>query len=159
MTASRRERHKRLYHLYGFLPDGRPQRAPRGAAVRDRNLCDLVAPEDRPQSYCTSQKAKGCAPDRRGPPRGALYRRADGPRANPRHGPELPAHSTAAPAARCQRDSWESGFSQRSYLKKNFFLSLFIYFERGRDSASGGGAEREGNRIPSRLSLHCQHTA
>ena len=30
-----------------------------------------------------------------------------------------------------------------------FFLSLFIYFERVRDSTSGGGAERE--RLLSRL--------
>ena len=27
-----------------------------------------------------------------------------------------------------------------------FFLSLFIYFEKERDSAHGGGAEREGDR-------------
>ena len=32
-----------------------------------------------------------------------------------------------------------------------FFLSLFIYFERNRDSASGEGARRGRKRIPSRL--------
>ena len=30
-----------------------------------------------------------------------------------------------------------------------FFLSLFIYFKK--ESTHGGGAEREGERIPSRL--------
>ena len=37
--------------------------------------------------------------------------------------------------------------------KKTFFLSLFIYFERDRERASGGGAESRRERIPSRLSL------
>ena len=32
-----------------------------------------------------------------------------------------------------------------------FFLSLFIYFERERDSASRGRAERKEERIPSML--------
>ena len=31
------------------------------------------------------------------------------------------------------------------------FLSVFIYFERERKSASGEGSGREGERVPSRL--------
>ena len=33
-----------------------------------------------------------------------------------------------------------------SFNEKNYLLSLFIYFERDGDSASGGGAERVGDR-------------
>ena len=35
--------------------------------------------------------------------------------------------------------------------ERDFFLSSFIYFERERESMSRGGAEREGERVPSRL--------
>ena len=44
-----------------------------------------------------------------------------------------------------------SGFCQ---LKKKF-----IYFERGRESASMGGEERGGQRENPKQSLHCQHRA
>ena len=36
-------------------------------------------------------------------------------------------------------------------LKKIFLTNFFFFFERVRERASRGGAEREGERIPSRL--------
>ena len=38
------------------------------------------------------------------------------------------------------------------YLLLFFNLSLFIYLQRDRDTVSRGGAEIEGDRIPSKLS-------
>ena len=44
-------------------------------------------------------------------------------------------------------------FSKITYF---LFLSLFIYFERDRNSVSGGGAEREEKKENPKQALHCQ---
>ena len=38
----------------------------------------------------------------------------------------------------------------------SFFLSLFIYFERDRESMSRGGAEKEGKRENTKQASRCQ---
>ena len=43
-------------------------------------------------------------------------------------------------------DGMHHGHGARLLKFRMYFLSLFIYFERDRDSTSGGGTEREGDR-------------
>ena len=46
-----------------------------------------------------------------------------------------------------------------TYIFALIFLTLFIYFERDRNNASGAGAEREGERENPKQIPHCQHRA